>query len=139
LRPGTTYNYRVVGESNEGTVKGECRSFTTYEPPATPDTAKPTASTLRAKDVTSTSATLQASVNPNGLDTEVRFSCCARNRNAPDYFPTTPAVTLRGFTMQTAVIGVMNLKPDTVYRFAVRAKNSRGETVGRCVRFRTRR
>ncbi len=138
LIPGTKYIYKVCVRSGNDKVEGECLNFTTVKPPPTPPTAPPIATTLTATDVTSTKAVLNGQVNANGLDTQVHFSCCAANSSAPDYFPSTPSVTIKGPTLQGVAIGVMNLKPKTKYKFAVVAQNSKGKTEGKCVEFMTK-
>jgi Purple acid Phosphatase, N-terminal domain len=61
LTPGTTYHYRVVATNSSGTARGSDGIFTT--------SAGPVAVTGPATSVTTTSATLNGTVDPNGRAT----------------------------------------------------------------------
>jgi len=65
LQPGTTYHYRFVGTSSAGTDQGADGLLTT--------SAAPQAVTGSASSVTTTSATLNGTVNPNGRATTWYF------------------------------------------------------------------
>src|SRR5262249_53533970 len=71
LSPDTTYYYRVVANNAAGSAAGIVMSFVTPGAP-TP----PTATTQVPKVVTPTTATLDATVNPNGntIDTFFQYS-----------------------------------------------------------------
>jgi phosphodiesterase/alkaline phosphatase D-like protein len=58
LQPATTYHYRVAASSVAGTVAGADRTFTTA--------ALPTAKTKPATSISSTSAKLNGTIDPNG-------------------------------------------------------------------------
>jgi hypothetical protein len=62
LVSGTIYHFRVVATNAAGSTSGSDATFTTAKRP-------PTASTSSPSLVTSSSATLQGSVNPNGKAT----------------------------------------------------------------------
>src|SRR5207249_2402718 len=67
LSPNTTYHFRVSATSAGGTSKGSDETFKTLPNP-------PTSVTEAASAVTQTSATLHASVLPNGVEvTECRL------------------------------------------------------------------
>ena len=67
LANGTLYHVRVKASNSQGTVWGTDQTFTTLaEKP-------PTVQTHHASNVTRTSATLNATVNPNGLATNWYF------------------------------------------------------------------
>ncbi len=68
LAPGTTYYYRVVATSVGGTMDGTILSFTT-----TVSASPPVATTEAATGITTTAATMNASVNPEGSATTVSF------------------------------------------------------------------
>jgi hypothetical protein len=67
LSPSTTYHYRLVAVSTAGTVDGSDESFTT---PATP---APRPATGGARTVTSNSAVVTGTVNPEGAPTTYQF------------------------------------------------------------------
>ena len=64
LSGDTTYHYQLVAVNQSGTYYGGDQTFTTGDPP-------PAVSTQLATFVGSGGATLNASVNPNGLSTSV--------------------------------------------------------------------
>jgi sugar lactone lactonase YvrE len=68
---GATYHYRIVAESDAGTVVGEDETFST--PPSEPTPPAPKATTKAAASVKGTQATLNGSVNPEGSATEYHF------------------------------------------------------------------
>jgi phosphodiesterase/alkaline phosphatase D-like protein len=71
LTPGSTYHYRVIATNASGTTVGADRTFRT---PATPPAPPPAPSaTTGSADVSGTSATLNGSVNPNGVATSYYF------------------------------------------------------------------
>ena len=65
LPPGVTYHFRVLATNDYGLAYGSDQSFTTL--------GLPQVSTLPATGVSTTSATLNAVVNPNGLPTTAWF------------------------------------------------------------------
>ena len=65
LTPGTTYHYRVVATSVDGTARGADGIFTTPAPPGVV--------TGTASGVTPSAATLHGSVDPNGRATSYYF------------------------------------------------------------------
>ncbi len=58
LTPGVTYHFRVAATNSDGAVYGSDQSFTTL--------GLPQVWTLSATAVTTNSATLNGTVNPNG-------------------------------------------------------------------------
>jgi lysophospholipase L1-like esterase len=66
LSSGATYFYRLVAASAEGEVEGPIKNFSTDFPP-------PAATTGSATNITTTSATFQGTVNPNGFSAEAWF------------------------------------------------------------------
>ena len=95
----------------------------------------PTATTSAATSVSSTSATLNGTVNPNGASTTVTF----------EYGTTTSygnAVTasqspLSGSSAQSVSANVSGLTPGSAYHFRVKATNSAGTSYGSDVTFTT--
>jgi len=66
LVPGTTYYFRVVATNSAGTSEGTILSFNTVAQP-------PTVTTAAATLITTSGATLNGTVNPNGLATNAHF------------------------------------------------------------------
>ncbi len=64
LLANTTYHFRVVATNSGGTSRGSDETFTTQSPSGTP--LAPSATTSSASSVAQTSATLNATVNPDG-------------------------------------------------------------------------
>jgi hypothetical protein len=63
LHPGTTYHYRIVATNEGGTTPGPEGTFTTAAP------QPPIVEAESSVQVTQTTATINATVNPNGLQT----------------------------------------------------------------------
>ena len=68
LKAFTTYYYRLCASNNGGTSRSSTASLTTLLPAVLPG-----ASTLAPTSVSETAATLNGSVNPNGLDIDAWF------------------------------------------------------------------
>ena len=145
LKPATTYNYRADARNSAGKTEGGKKSFTTTSIKAgtaswvslVPAAALPVAVTNAATNIGATSADLNSYIDPKGGNSEICFSCCAKTSADPGYFPTTSwsRVTTTGPSLHGLVI--TGLKPGTQYSFAVRVRNSKGETTGKCLTFQT--
>jgi hypothetical protein len=68
LTANTLYHFRVVASNNAGTIMGSDRTFTTLTP-----TGPPVVITNGPTNVAASSATLNGSLNPHGLATNVFF------------------------------------------------------------------
>ncbi|NDE18633.1 hypothetical protein EBZ80_27395, partial [bacterium] len=66
LLPGTMYHFRPVAQNSQGTTYGPDTTFTT-------DVVLPQVTTTAVSSVTTTSARLNADVNPNGISTTYYF------------------------------------------------------------------
>lgn len=71
LSPGTTYYYWAVTQSTNGTAFGSIQSFTTA--------ASPQATTAAASEISSSTATLNGSGNPSGVNTTGGFRYSTSN------------------------------------------------------------
>ena len=120
LAPDTTYHYRVVATSSNGTVDGADATFTTAKAP-------PSVTVLPPSSVTATSAVAAASVNPNGVATSVTF----QYGHATAYGSSTAAVATGAGTAAVRVQAtIANLSPGTVYHYRAVATNADGTTFG---------
>lgn len=121
LRPATTYHYRVVVRSSGGEVVGADRTFTTDAAPP------PTVSSGAASGVTSTGATIAATVDPRGADTRVVIDYGPTT----SYGTTTTAQSVAGTAGSTALRFVLRgLAPRTTYHYRARAVSASGSTNG---------
>lgn len=148
LKPGTTYHYRVLAAKrvqSEDTLNwegppavGPDQTFTTLTPGTPPAIEGETAS-----NITSTDATLEAKINPEGLPTTYEFyleapSCqndkrveaCEAGGGVPIAKGSVPA----GSAGQTVSVDVAAtghiLTPDTIEGYRVVASNSAGTRYG---------
>lgn len=133
LKPGTSYyytiladyNYGIGGVESRGQANGENRTFTTL--------ISPGAATIQATNVTSNSATLNATVVPNGLPTvwyfEIRKFFTTWKRIGTGEEPVTQN--------WSASANISGLDPDSTYRFRIVAKSIGGTTYGPEMSFKT--
>jgi DNA-binding beta-propeller fold protein YncE len=125
LKIGTTYHYRVVASNEYGTVDGPDQTFTTTPAILVEGSVA---------DLTATSATLSAQINPLGSDTHYYFqygtASCATGPASCVSVPPPPGTDIGG---GEGLLGVsahlQNLTPATTYHFRIVAANALGETV----------
>ncbi len=133
LTPNTTYYFRVVATNSAGTTSGAILSFTT----GTATGTAPVATTQAATAVTSTTATLNASVNPEGSATTVNF-VYGTSPTLASGTTTTTAQSIGAGTSAVAVAAPLpGLASNTTYYFRVVATNSAGTTSGAILSFTT--
>jgi YVTN family beta-propeller protein len=121
LAASTTYHFRVVAISSEGTSYGTDKTFTTLTP-----TGPPAVITYPATAIASFSATLNGSLDPHGLTTTVYFQYGATT----SYGSTTVARTQVGSTFRNISADISGLLASRVYHFRIVATNSAGTTFG---------
>jgi Ca2+-binding RTX toxin-like protein len=126
LRQGTTYHFRLVARSSEGTATGADAVLTT-DPYASVVTAAPTA-------VTATSAVFNGTVNPRGRGTRWWFEYGTSTRYGSR---TAIADAGTGTTAIAVSAPVGGLRPNTSYDVRLVAQSSVGTFRGANVRFRT--
>src|SRR6202035_3982150 len=90
------------------------------------DLANTVASTSSATNVTSSSATLNGTVNPNGLTTSAYF----QYGPTTSYGFTTASHNYSGSTTQNVSANITGLAPNTTYHFRIVATNSGGTRYG---------
>jgi len=126
LRVGTTYHYRVVAVSSQGTVDEPDQEVET--------TPAVSIDSEFATGVTATSATLHAQLNPLGEDTHYHFeygtSDCAGSPSTCK--PAQPETDIGSTAVdQAGSVYLQELTPGTTYHYRVIASNGTGTTEGR--------
>jgi sugar lactone lactonase YvrE len=121
LQPNTSYHFRLVVANANGSSSGADEAFTTPGPS--------TIDSQSAIDVTKTTATLQAQVNPNGLDTTYHFEYGTTAAYGSS-IPIPDADLGSDPSDQLASQDLTGLAPGTVYHFRVVATNAQGTTTG---------
>jgi hypothetical protein len=127
LQANTTYYYRALAENATGSTEGPAASFATL-PPAQIDSES-------VANVSSTSATLLAEINPLGTDTTYYFQYgttdCATSPEACTSTPTPPGPDIGSAeTPQAASVHIQGLQPNTTYHYRVIATNTLGAANG---------
>jgi hypothetical protein len=148
LKPGTTYHYRVLAAKrvqSEDTLNwegppavGPDQTFTTLTPGTPPGIEGESAT-----NITSTDATLEAKIKPEGLATTYEFyleaPSCANDKRveaceAGGGVPIAKGSVPAGSAAQTVSVDVAgtghSLTPDTIEGYRVVASNSAGTTEG---------
>ena len=122
LKPSTIYHYRIVATNTKGgTAYGSDRTFTTAP------SSTPTAATVAATSVTSSSATLNGTVNPHGLATTAYFQW----GTTTSYGHNTASQSIGSGTSALSVsAGITGLTAGITYHYRIVANNSSGTTYG---------
>jgi N-acetylneuraminic acid mutarotase len=121
LTASTTYHFRIVASNSAGTRFGSDKTFTTLS-----GTGPPVVTTNAATSVTSSSATLNGSLDPHGLPTTVSF----RWGTTTSYGHTTPMLNQTGNTYRNIAANISGLSTHTTYHFRIVATNSAGTRLG---------
>jgi hypothetical protein len=152
LDPGTTYHYRLIAANSvqtvdtiaweEPIVSGPDQTFITP--------SAPTIESASVSNISATDATLEAQINPNGLETEyqfrLEFGCGVPEPGGAAclwiaVINVASAELPASFEAQSVRVDLNNsavaLHPDTRYRYSVEATNSAGRTPGRDQTFTT--
>lgn len=136
LKPMTKYFFRINAQNQFGTVNGTIKNFTTTGPAAA---SAPSANAQNVSALTTSSATLNGKVNPNGAATSYWF----------EYSKSSLLSSILGSTNHTAVAGtgtslvnvatpITGLESNTRYYYRVVAENSVGTVRSDIVDFRTK-
>jgi hypothetical protein len=121
LDPNSTYTYKLTATNGAGTVTGEEKTFKTNA------TALPTATTGPTKSVSTTSAVITGTVNPNGTATSFWFWYGLSKTY------TTHTAGQTGLTGTSAIpvyADLNNLLPNTTYYYRISANNIKGAVQG---------
>ena len=127
LKTGSTYYYRVLAENATGTTEGTIQPFTTL--PAVQIDSESVA------EVTATSATVQAEINPFGSETSyyIQYGTTSCTTSPADC-TSVPAPPGEGIgsaeTDQAASVHIQGLQSDTTYHYRVIATNLLGTIEG---------
>jgi len=121
LAASTTYHFRIVATNSAGTTYGADRSFTTLSA-----TGAPVVTTSPATNVTSSSATLNGSLDPHGLTTNVYF----QYGTTTSYGLATTPQSQTGNTYLNITANISGLTTHTTYHFRVVATNTGGTRFG---------
>jgi plastocyanin len=121
LAPGTLYHFQLVAKNSAGTTPGADETFTTTSPPGAP-----AAVTGLATALGETTATLNGTVNPDGLATSYFFEWGAGG----SYNQKTAELPAgEDHTSHAVSAALSGLAPGQTYDFRIVAKNSSGPQV----------
>ena len=135
LSPATTYYFCAIVSSTEGTAFGAVLNFTTSAPA--------TATTLAASSVSSTTATLNGSGNPNGAAATgwFRYSTSSPGTCSDSFGTRMPSSggTSLGAGMGSVAFGqaITGLSPGVTYYYCAIASNAVGTGMGALLSFTT--
>ena len=128
LIPGTTYHYRVYATNSVGTTFGADATFDTSAP-------LPQVTTTAASFVTTSTTSLNGTVNPNGLPTSVYFRWGTRS---DDLSSQTAGQNVGSGSVNIAFWAELSsLQPDTTYFFQAVAVNGSNVVPGSVLSFHT--
>ncbi len=118
LSPNTTYHFRIVGTNASGSITGNDQILTTAPVPPTLD-----GSPAFVSAITTTGATLNATLNPSNSDTSFHFEYGADTT----YGTSTPATDAgAGFGDQPVTADLTGLIAGTTYHYRLVADNGTG-------------
>jgi phosphodiesterase/alkaline phosphatase D-like protein len=128
LSASTVYHFRIVAKNAGGTSQGLDATFTTAEETKVAPVA-PTVVTGAASAVAQSSATLNATVNPNGSEVT---ECTFEYGTSTSYGGTASCSSLPGSGTSAVAVSasVSGLSAGTVYHFRIVAKNAGGTSQG---------
>ncbi len=136
LDPRTIYYFRINAQNQFGTVNGVVLSFKTLGP-AVP--SEPTAVTGNAVAISTSSADLKGTVNPNGLDTKYWFEYSTDSLLGSLLTNTTAQTSIGSGVNEISIEkSVSGLHSKTNYYFRLVAQNSAGTVFGEKMTFKTR-
>ena len=130
LRAGRTYHFRIFARNGSGRSTGADQLFTTEAPQA------PTVLTTPASSITSFSATVNGTVNPNGG----RVRSCRVEYGTSTYYGRSapcPLAVGSGESPVAESIPLPDLREYTEYHFRIVARNATGTSYGDDLTFTT--
>ncbi len=129
IEPDTTYHYWVHANSEAGPTEGAHETFTTLSGP-------PAVLTRQASSVSESSATVNASVNPEGA---TATECTFEYGTTAEYGASAPCKALPGAGTSPVSVSaeLTDLVPGTTYHFRISATNANATSTGEDGTFRT--
>jgi phage head maturation protease len=121
LMASTTYHFRIVATNSAGTTFGSDMTLVTLTA-----TGPPVVTTSAATNITTSSATLNGSLDPHGLTTSVSF----QYGTTTSYGHTTAMQNQTGNTYRNIAANISGLTTHTTYHFRIVATNSGGTRLG---------
>ncbi|MEI8323459.1 MAG: hypothetical protein WCG49_10150, partial [Actinomycetes bacterium] len=132
LAPGTKYYFRASATNSAGsTTASVIKSFTTLG-------GKPSAMTAIASGVSANKATLNASVNANGVSTTVKFKV-GKTADLSGDVTVYEGRTVTDFADESVPVSITSLSELVTYYYRVEATNSFGTATGEIKSFTTAR
>jgi sugar lactone lactonase YvrE len=129
LTPNALYHFRLVAAGPEGTTNGADTTLTTLK--------LPKATTEAASEIKVTSATLKATVNPEGLATTYQFEY-GKTTSYGSKVPASPKSIGSGTSNVAVSEPVTGLAAGTTYHYRVVAGSSEGPTYGSDLTFKAK-
>src|SRR3989344_5942100 len=124
LDANTTYYYRINAQNQFGTINGAILNFKTAGPAAE---AAPSATTRSATAISTSTATVRGTVDPNGAETKYWFEYSTDALLGAVLVKTTPQKSAGAGTNSTQVqTNVSGLNSNTTYYFRIVAENNQG-------------
>ncbi|MDB5238543.1 MAG: hypothetical protein JWM46_813 [Candidatus Kaiserbacteria bacterium] len=134
LTKSTTYYYRLVAQNSYGQSSGETRTLTTTNGTPAPVGSIPTVRTLAANALTSSSANVAGTVDPNQASTQYWFEY----GTSANLGNTTAFVSAgSGNASLNASASLSNLSAGTTYYYRLNAQNQFGTVNGSILTFKT--
>ena len=134
LVKNTRYFFRLTAQNQYGTVSGAVYSFKTSEGTPVPVGRIPTATTLDAKLITRTGASMYGEVTPNQAKTQFWFEY-GKTANLGEV--TALTAVGEGSTKTPVSLSLSDLDPATTYYFRINAQNQFGTVNGATLSFET--
>jgi hypothetical protein len=132
MSAGATYYYQAVAQNSAGTVNGSINNFTTTKP----QQQQPTVTTGSAGSITSSTAIIYGSVNPNGADTHIWFLIAA-NSSMSGAVQCPPYDAGAGTSTVLVQCSLSGMSAGATYYYQAVAQNSAGTVNGNINNFTT--
>lgn len=135
LSKNTTYYFKLVAENQYGKVAGNQYTFETTESTPAPVGNAPTAKTVSASGISSTTANINGEVTPNKSETQYWFEY----GKAPQLGNTSAfSSSGNGANKSSVSISLSDLESKTTYYFRLNAQNQFGTINGSILNFKTK-